>query len=60
MSQSYCLDKGAIIQLTGKIKNHSEYCGQKQTVLTICKYEVLESKDRDEKSASLKEYYNIL
>ena len=58
LSQSYCLDKGAIIQLTGKIKDHSEYRGQKQTVLTRCKYEVLESKDRDEKIASLKEYYN--
>ena len=53
LSQSYCLDKCAIIQLTGKIKNHSEYRGQKQTVLTICKYEVLESKDRDEKIAKL-------
>ena len=58
LSQSYCLDKGATIQLTGKIKIHSEYRGQKQTVLTRCKYEVLESKDRDEKIASLKEYYN--
>ena len=53
LSQSYCLDKGAIIQLTGKIKIHSEYRGQKQTVLTRCKYEVLESKDRDEKIAKL-------
>lgn len=44
LSQWYCLDKGATIQLTGKIKEHSEYRGQKQTVLTRCKYEVLESK----------------
>lgn len=44
LSQWYCLDKGATIQLTDKIKTHSEYRGQKQTVLTRCKYEILESK----------------
>lgn len=57
-SQWYYLDKGATIQLTGKIKDHNEYRNQKQTVLTRCKYEVLESKDRDEKIAELKEYYS--
>lgn len=57
-SQWYYLDKGATIQLTGKIKDHSEYRNQKQTVLTRCKYEVLESKDRDEKIAELEEYYS--
>ena len=58
VSQWCCLDKGATIQLTGKIKDHSEYRGQKQTVLTRCKYEVIESKERDEKMAELEEYYN--
>jgi hypothetical protein len=57
-SQWYYLDKGATIQLTGKIKDHSEYHNQKQTVLTRCKYEVLESKEMDEKIAELEEYYN--
>lgn len=57
-SQWYYLDKGATIQLTGKIKDHSEYRNQKQTVLTRCKYEVLESKERDEKIAELEEYYS--
>jgi len=57
-SQWYYLDKGATIQLTGKIKDHSEYRNQKQTVLTRCKYEVLESKERDEKITELEEYYS--
>lgn len=57
-TQWYPLDKGATIQLTGKIKDHSEYRNQKQTVLTRCKYDVLESKDRDEKIAELEEYYS--
>ena len=57
-SRCYCLDKGATIQLTGKVKDHSEYRNQKQTVLTRCKYEILESKDRDEKIAELEEYYS--
>jgi hypothetical protein len=57
-SQWYGLDKGATIQLSGKIKDHNEYRNQKQTVLTRCKYEVLESKDRDEKIAELEEFYS--
>jgi hypothetical protein len=57
-SQWYYLDKGATIQLTGKIKSHNEHRNQKQTVLTRCKYDVLESKDRDEKVAELEEYYS--
>lgn len=57
-SQWYYLDKGATIQLSGKIKEHSEYRNQKQTVLTRCKYEVLESKERDAKIAELEEYYS--
>ena len=57
-NQWYPLDKGAIVQLTGKIKDHNEYRNQKQTVLTRCKYEVLESRDRDEKIAELEEYYS--
>lgn len=57
-SQWYGLDRGAMIQLSGKIKEHSEYRNQKQTVLTRCKYEVLESKERDEKIAELEEYYS--
>lgn len=57
-SQWYYLDKGATVQLSGKIKDHSEYRNQKQTVLTRCKYEVLESKERDEKIAELEEYYS--
>lgn len=57
-SQWYYLDKGATIQLTGKIKDHSEYRNQKQTVLTRCKYEVLESKERDKRVVELEEYYS--
>lgn len=57
-SQWYYLDKGATVQLTGKIKEHDEYRNQKQTVLTRCKYDVLESEDRDEKIAELEEYYS--
>ena len=52
---NHALDKGAVVQLTGKIKNHSEYRNQKQTVLTRCKYEVLESKERNQQLAELKE-----
>ena len=33
-SQWYTLDRGATVQLSGKIKEHSEYRNQKQTVLT--------------------------
>lgn len=51
----HALDKGAAIKLTGKIKEHSEYNNQKQTVLTRCKYEVLESKERDQRLAELEE-----
>jgi hypothetical protein len=57
-SQWYGLDRGAIIQLSGKIKEHSEYRNQKQTVLTRCKYEVLESKEKNAKIAELEEYYS--
>lgn len=57
-SQWYGLNKGATIQLSGKIKDHNEYRNQKQTVLTRCKYEVLESKEQDEKIAELEEYYS--
>lgn len=57
-SQWYGLDRGATVQLSGKIKEHSEYRNQKQTVLTRCKYEVLESKERDAKIAELEEYYS--
>jgi len=57
-SQWYYLDKGATVQLTGKIKDHNEYNKQKQTVLTRCKYEVLESKERNDKLAELEEYHN--
>lgn len=52
-SQWYYLDKGATVQLTGKIKDHNEYRNQKQTVLTHCKYGVLESKERDQRLAEL-------
>lgn len=53
----HTLDKGAVIQLTGKVKEHSEYHNQKQTVLTRCKYEVLESKEMDERLAELEKEY---
>ena len=56
-SQQYFLDKGAIIQLSGKIKDHNEYRNQKQTVLTRCKYDVLESECRNQKIMELEEYY---
>ena len=50
-----CLDT---IQLFGKIKSHDEYNGKKQTVLTRCKYEVLNSMKRDKIIAEIDEYYN--
>ena len=56
-TQQYSLDKGSIVQLSGKIKAHDEYHNYKQTVLTRCKYEVLESKERDERIAEIDEYY---
>ena len=55
ITSRHALDKGAVIKLTGKIKEHSEYHNQKQTVLTHCKYEVLESKERDQRLAELEE-----
>ena len=57
-TQWYRLDKGATVQLSGKIKAHDEYHSQKQTVLTRCKYEVLESKERTERIAEIDEYYS--
>lgn len=32
------IPEGSVIELTGKIKSHDEYRNQKQTVLTRCKY----------------------
>lgn len=49
----YSLDQGATVKLTGKVKNHEEYRGTKQTILTRCKYEVLTSADRDAMIAEL-------
>lgn len=57
-TQWYHLDKSATVQLSGKIKAHDEYHSQKQTVLTRCKCEVLESKERDERIAEIDEHYN--
>lgn len=57
-TQWYPLDNGATVQLVGKIKSHDEYNGQKQTVLTRCKYEVLNSMKRDKIIAEIDEYYN--
>ena len=31
------LEEGALVQLTGTVKDHNEYKGEKQTVLTRCK-----------------------
>lgn len=43
----YSLDIGATVKVSGRIKAHDEYRGEKQTVITRCKYEVLESRERD-------------
>jgi len=37
-----CLKEGAIYQITGKIKDISEYRDTKQTILTRCKYQIEE------------------
>lgn len=58
ITSRHALDKGATVKLTGKVKEHSEYRNQKQTVLTRCKYEVLESKERDKRLAELEECYS--
>lgn len=57
-TQWYTLDNGVTVQLVGKIKSHDEYNGKKQTVLTRCKYEVLNSIERDKIIAEIDEYYN--
>lgn len=41
-NQWYFPHKGDRLRITGRIKEHSEYKGTAQTVLTRCKYEVLE------------------
>lgn len=53
----YTLDAGAIVKVSGRIKSHDEYRGEKQTVITRCKYEVIESKERDIRIAEEKEAY---
>lgn len=37
----YCMKKGDVITITGKVKEHKEYKGTKQTVLTRCKYSLI-------------------
>lgn len=36
-------EKGSRLTLTGKIKDHKEYKGVKQTMLTRCKYQQMEN-----------------
>ena len=36
-------EKGSRLTLTGKIKDHKEYKGVKQTMLTRCKYQQMET-----------------
>ena len=54
----HSLDQGAIVKISGRIKDHDEYRGEKQTIITRCKYEVVESKERDRKVAEMNEEYN--
>lgn len=37
------IDKGDVIRITGKVKEHGEYKGTQQTVLTRCKYELIKT-----------------
>lgn len=39
----HSVGKGDVISITGKIKEHGEYKGTKQTVLTRCKYELIKT-----------------
>lgn len=39
----YFIHKGDVIRITGKVKEHGEYKGTKQTVLTRCKYELVKA-----------------
>lgn len=64
--RGYIIKKGDTISIKGTVKEHSEYNGTKRTVLTRCKYslvekapvkptkEELEAKKREEQLASLK------
>lgn len=40
-------DQGSIVKISGRIKDHNEYHGEKQTVITRCKYEVIKSRKMD-------------
>lgn len=54
----HSLDQGAIVKISGRIRAHDEYRSEKQTVITRCKYEVVESKERDRKVAEMNDEYN--
>ena len=47
-NRTYSLEQGATVKLTGTIKDHDDYRGMKQTIITRCKYEVLNSTVRDD------------
>jgi hypothetical protein len=51
------LDQGALVEIKGTIKEHTEYKGVKQTVITRCKYTVLKSEDMANQIAKDKAEY---
>lgn len=51
---SECIYKGDTMQITGTVKEHSEYNGVKQTVLTRCKFSLIAHKP-DETTAKAQE-----
>lgn len=46
--------KGDIIRITGKVKEHGEYKGTQQTVLTRCKWELIQMSLSKEEQCALK------
>ena len=60
-SRVYDVEQGAIVKISGKIKEHDEYRGEKQTVITRCKYDVVKSRKMDlEKEKMRAEYEEYL
>ena len=44
----HSIDEGTRLSLTGTVKSHDEYRGVKQTVITRCKYSVIQDNEPEE------------
>lgn len=56
-SECYTIEQGAVVKVSGRIKDHDEYQNEKQTVITRCKCEVIKSENKDYNITKMKEVY---